>query len=659
MSLVEKVGFTQKQAYSIVMILIILGGAMVLPPELWEAWFGATERITRDVIREEIQQYIDDTILAVPIASTLSLLQKPNSFMIGIYGSYAFAINGTAGKLWEYSTTHGKLFDWVDGNITNRGTIHVGKGTYQLSACTWSNDWVMIGEYGARFNLTAKPSITISAENSTIENVVFYSIVDGYGHIILSGANATFVDCPFKLRLDTEDELGVIRYQSATPGHVRFIRCSLRGGEADGTHFFFYYTETDSKSMTIDDFHIFKTQANTNDGLVRLWEGDSAKICTQFHASMIVWDNATGGGTSNKHSCFVYFGFRAKYATIEGFYSLATHPVAHGMSPCSSFADHLIIDGLYCMGTSTHGYSGRRSLVMSNFLINGSSPGVVPATNTGWDLQSGSSYPDSRTATISNGQFFNSSLDVNTHWDNVNIDNVEFYNSRLWIGDEGATKSIERYITVSNSQWFWEDYGGWDYCIIINYDHRLQLSKLLIDNCNMKGYGVFITCGNANKPTHIIIRGFGMGPKIDGNWPVLFDTGTRNHTSQRITIVDSDIVTKLPPLASWNPILANDTFSGVKWYDITQNRWEYSERVFNVTISSGSSSGAANHLMPARTIWSNFQVTPTSDLANCTYFWSTWADLTATQLTVRVGAAGAEKNCNDDITFVVQTELKP
>jgi len=255
---------------------------------------------------------------------------------------------------------------------------------------------------------------------------------------------------------------------------------------------------------------------------------------------------------------------------------------------------------------------------------------------------------------------------MNTGWHRLRLTNFVLNGSRIYICDEGTLTGREKWVTIQNGLFTSHANCRYTGSIQMAFNHNISVPMLRIQGVDFDGKHYVIE-GNftaAQLPTTIVFDDVYVGPVIDVVNPRLFayptNGGPRDSDFLVVKIYNSNITTHDPPLRHFNPIRVNDEFSNVIWVDTAfGNPRNYSEGYFNATIPTGSSSVSLSHLMPNRTIWSSVQITPTSDLANCTYFWWTWSALTDTQITIYVGDSGTAKNCDDDITFVVKAELKP
>jgi hypothetical protein len=150
-SIIEKIGYTNKQAYGLSVIILLLIGGVILPTEAYEAFLGGTVEISREVIREEIESWWD-----LGLGGSPYLTEKPYTFIIGYVMSgatkYYYALNGTTGNL-EYSGTDGHTVSqsavndtakdasgtvtWDTRNwVLNRSSIFFRPGNYSLGAKT-------------------------------------------------------------------------------------------------------------------------------------------------------------------------------------------------------------------------------------------------------------------------------------------------------------------------------------------------------------------------------------------------------------------------------------------------------------------------------------------------------------------------------------------
>lgn len=109
--------------------------------------------------------------LEIEINSSVSLLEKTASFIIGKVGSYCYALNGTDADLWNYSTTDGvvikKVFDNVDGLIFFKDAKYDVDGyqfkpknnTYILGE-SWATQFVSDTYISAMFKVDAVSNVT-------------------------------------------------------------------------------------------------------------------------------------------------------------------------------------------------------------------------------------------------------------------------------------------------------------------------------------------------------------------------------------------------------------------------------------------------------------------------------------------------------------------
>jgi len=124
MAWTERTGLTSKQLSAILLSIITLIGGLGLSyinPNSVEYWFKSQSEVTRALIAEEIEVYIDQGLGGSPYQTEKESTYIFSNLTIGL-DTYYYVLNGTSGKLWFFDTTSQKVQDWLLGNIT-RGLV--------------------------------------------------------------------------------------------------------------------------------------------------------------------------------------------------------------------------------------------------------------------------------------------------------------------------------------------------------------------------------------------------------------------------------------------------------------------------------------------------------------------------------------------------------
>lgn len=570
--------------------------------------------------------------------------------------SGTYWISGSNGTIIGSAVDDDDLFNWIDGNSSG-GIIHVKTGTYSFDAWQPTNTWKIVGDGWdfTIFNLTNSDwSIQLDGDIHLVD-LQIYSNVDG-PKLIYQDASATYERVYFNLPMMCEDSIGVIYYRGGSDDSAEFIDCKINGGDGDGTKFFFFYWGTDINRLYIDNLYVPLVNASST-SYARLFVPATGTWCNEADINDVYIENWIAGGSTD--SGFIYSVLRTiDTLSIDGFTFLTGDftGTAHQLMMDGPMAENTFLNDIHCY-YRTHGYAGHNYTSLTKFYLEGDE-----TVRSAFDFGVHGDYP--RFGVVSNGILKNASLTVNSGYQQFDIENVMFFGSRFFLCDEQPADDGDKYVTGSGLQWFYnETFQGPDYsnrAIEISHTETQDLRQLRLTNCLAYGVEKFIQVNDspATKTMNITIDGLWLGPDLGTDYPELIDGSARDGNTT-IHLFNAEIFSNTPPLDDWNPIQKNDKFHNVKWTDIDTDAITFSENVFNVTISSGSSSATVSHGMPTRTIWSNFQITPTSDLANCTYYWVPWGNFSSSQIVVYVGASGSPKNCDDDITFIAKTELNP
>jgi len=208
-----------KTWFMLVTLLVAAGGA---------AYLGAKVSVDIDFntrVREALQQHIN---------SSVSLVEKPCSYLVGVLGNYYYFCNGTNGVLGGYSTNGKAVANNAFGNLTIGRTwpeTIVFKGNFQLANVVVPSltDVVIYGNLtknanGPIFNVSSVTDVTIdggiwSGRNGTysgsgiditlssavtVKNIVMSDVYD-YGLDIQHSDNVRVLDCDFNACAGDDD----------------------------------------------------------------------------------------------------------------------------------------------------------------------------------------------------------------------------------------------------------------------------------------------------------------------------------------------------------------------------------------------------------------------------------------------------------------------
>lgn len=108
MTWTEKTGLTSKELTAILLSIITLIGGLglsYLNPGAVDYWFKSQTEITRDLIAEEIEAYIDQGLGGSPYQTEKSCNYIVNNLTVGAT-TYTYVLDGLSGKLTPYYGTN-------------------------------------------------------------------------------------------------------------------------------------------------------------------------------------------------------------------------------------------------------------------------------------------------------------------------------------------------------------------------------------------------------------------------------------------------------------------------------------------------------------------------------------------------------------------------
>jgi len=94
--------------------------------------------------------------LEIELGSSVSLLEKSASYIVGKSGTYTYMLNGATGKLDWYYTDSSEVINACIGNLTNGGNIFIRRATYDADSMTIGDVEIrIIAEHGTIFRPAA------------------------------------------------------------------------------------------------------------------------------------------------------------------------------------------------------------------------------------------------------------------------------------------------------------------------------------------------------------------------------------------------------------------------------------------------------------------------------------------------------------------------
>lgn len=149
MTWTEKTGFTNKQLFAIIMSIITLIGGLGLSytnPGMVDKWFMTQTEMTREVIRAEIEDYIDQGLGGSPYQTEKSCNYLVNNLTVGAT-TYTYVLDGLSGKIMNgdmFSANKHNVLSWLMGNIT-AGTVVLKEVNWDITVPVTAN--VLVVEY--------------------------------------------------------------------------------------------------------------------------------------------------------------------------------------------------------------------------------------------------------------------------------------------------------------------------------------------------------------------------------------------------------------------------------------------------------------------------------------------------------------------------------
>jgi hypothetical protein len=646
----------------VTLIGIILLGSMA--PELLSDWIIGQQGIQRDLIREEIEAYMGQTI-----NSTVYRTLKPYSYILGQVDSggttYYFAIKGWTGQLVNYSTSVDPVLEFMDDNVVTQGSIAVLNGTYNTAEWTSTKKLRIIGlTDNVIFNLTDNNYSWDFEGDVTFVGLNISSVVDGIAHIRIDGSRTEFREVDFNFNLSTGAEQGVIKFLGASPGDILFYDCTLKGGDS-GAIFYFMDWQTAINDIIIDGFIVTNIETSATNGYAKMFSTSNNAAFDTIDARNILIEDWQANGTTD--SAFFYDAATGaptndvlgNVLRIDGFiYEGGSNDQSGDVSNqqlaiCGIMADYHFLSHIYA-GDRVHFYAGFKHTVFSDSIIRGDS-----LVQSGFDAPTAPNvWP--RSVTVDNVKFYNSSLDFNSYFYQIQVIGCSFFGSRLLLACESVTGSPKEVI-ISDCFWYFNNTDGtdeWNRAIEIQQWNVNNIRRLTITDSTCWNMNSFIVAGTGPTPgCEIIVDGLFLGPDMGAANPIFISAAARG-ADNNISVSNSVLYMDAPPLDTWT-LQAGDRFENVKMIDIDTGVTFYSEYMHNFTISSGSNSATVTHKLPTKGPESYLLVSLTSDAANCTGVYTAWADFSTTQFIVKSYDGGAQKIVNDDVTGIVEVHLTP
>lgn len=580
--------------------------------------------------------------------------EYPYTYLVFINATATYAISGDTGQI-EFQNADSDVV--LNSSTASDGLIIVKGGTYEVNDFNPSGDVIIQGEGQDQtiFNIT-DANIGIEQNGPTVwRDLQFYSLDDGIAHMVID-ENCTFERVLFKFECHGEtSEAGFLYYRATGNSYAEFydITLILGDGTAAKTTYFFSW-DADFDHLYVDGLIVEKYDCGTGYG--RAFTTHNADTMVQTisvkNVDIMNWTASGASDSALVHDTDLAVDiltvenilFRAGSFTGGTQQVMITGPMANTQIIRNIIANE---------GARIHFYGGRGTTILDGFVFHGD----VTLTSA-FDMGVQGTYP--REITVSNGHIFNGSLSINSGYSKVVIVNVNFFGSRLWIGDEdpAADNAGIRDIHITNVHWHFNDTDGDDaYNRAIEFQSVATMDGLniVMDTITLRGLSYFFYAGGSTftVPTNITISKARVYPAIGTSGPIFAECNPRD-ANLRLTILDSYFYLEEPPFDQyWNPIQAGDVISGVTYVDVDTGTEYYSECAYNWTIPSGSSSVALSHDLPQRGPESFYTITLTSDPANCTGVYAAWSDFTNTDIDIRAFDSGAEKIVNDDVTGII------
>lgn len=467
--------------------------------------------------------------------------------------------------------------------------IYMEKAQYDLSAVTMTKRTQITCELGTQITLSAKPSLTTSA-NISIYGAKILSTVNGVGHIVISSNDIEFNKCNFDLQLDTQDINGVITNNST--GNITLYDCRLTGGKAGATYFGLLTTTVSLNNLTIEKLRIISVIADTTTGrimLIRYNSGTSPDFTKIKEITVetinTLYQGSTFLGIYGTPNIIEYEGFNFKTETV-GSANAYFSPIS-----CFNVANEITISRMYLLPRS-HGVWIAYRLRCSDSKYGGTDTTI----HQNFDLGAYSSVGMS--AEFVNVDFYNYSLDYNTGWSELSVSGCHFYGSMIrgWDEGGGGATGQEKRLFVDNC--FYKAIASGRFAGAIfgfNTSATINVTFIQVSNTNLWSCTRIIT-GTQTAGILIVLDNV-HNNYVDYSNPRIFDTA-RAGATQIIWIFNSTIVTYQCPLCSWGngTKQANDRVHNTRFEETTTTTWYMSENQ-GTSTGTGAQQTIA-HLMP-------------------------------------------------------------
>lgn len=584
-------------------------------------------------------------VLAYPI-------RQPD-FIIFKSGSTFYGLNGATGQVDYQSTDADFVFSGIDAVD---GLIFVKGGTYDLDAWNPTTKLTIqgAGEELTIFNLTDANWSIDSDDDIVFKDLQFTSVVDGNSLYIIDGS-VKFERVYFNFDSHTNAEAGLFKFRGGSDDYAEFKDCRWNIGDGGGTINVFFWWTTDMDHLYVDDSVVEMVNATSYAWLFSTGSGTWVESIRLTNMEVLDWYGASTGTDS---AILWRNGYQVGTLTIDGYkFRVPSTDFGgdnHQLNVNGPMAKNTIITNVV-MDYRSHFYGGYNDTQLSHSTITGEGTSVH---RTAFDFGVQGVY--GKTGLASDLIMRNTSITVNSGYRTVSFKNLDMLGSRILLANEQDASDGPKHIFIdgvtakcNSAIDLYKD------VIEIATAQTQELTTLSVKSVYMEGYYSLIECQNTpTSPLNITLVDIHLN-KTSSTLPELINSAGGRDGNVSITIRDSWLECVVPPLDNWNPILKDDRFYNVVWIDTTDGSVKRSENIYNVTISSGSSTTTTTHNLPERGPMSYMLAMPTSDLANCTYYWIPWADFSDTQFKIYVGAAGAAKNCDDDVTFIVEVKLNP
>lgn len=550
-----------------------------------------------------------DIVQVVAVAITATIIDFRNDITSAGAGSCALLEGATAyvgidackAPFTNYFLSDGSddaIQDAIDYMDTNNyeGTLIIERATYNIADLSIDTPVKIIGELGTVFNLTAQSCLTITADATKvfIEEIEFVTTVDTYSQIQIANPELKFEHCKFDFQVDFNAELqGVMRTNASSPNRIEYINSELIAGKTGANYFGFLKIANDMDALILRDFFISSLIVDAAaPNRVSLFELDTGQ-----NIELVEFKNIDVDG---------YYCPQVVGAAFFG---------VHGT------VDHIMIDNyIFRGGTWDNGVNVYHSplqmfnvatyVEISNMELHERFHPVVQAQNLLVDnlvaigdggaamFDCGATAATGCTANFNNVRGKDFSIDFNTGWSNLVVNNFTLDDCRIAILDEGTPTGQEKNVQIGDGVINSNSGGKYAGAILISYGQDVNLATLQITNVLWNRVDGNMVCiqpsGAATDPTLWILDNVRI-KNVDYSWPRWIDGTARNNDNQVIWIFDSEITTYTPPLEDWNPIRDNDRFDNVKWIKTTDSSIYYSETCGKATIPNGSATVAVTH----------------------------------------------------------------